>query len=85
MSYLTQSVIAHDPDMVNRVAQAAASEGVQGDPDAWTFTHRRTWAAAPGWGEAWDSAVAGDIPDPGADPGVITDAQVQAMLAPDAS
>jgi hypothetical protein len=85
MSYLTQDTIAHDQHMTGRVAQAAASEAVDGDPDVWTFTHRRTWAAAPGWDAAWESAVAGDVPDPGADPGVITDgmilSQVQAMLA----
>jgi hypothetical protein len=84
MSYLTQATIAFDPAMANRVAQAAASEAAPGDPDVWTATHRRTWAAAPGWDAAWESAIAGGVPDPGSDPGVITDpmilSQVQVML-----
>ena len=85
MSYLTQSVISANTAMFNRVAQCAATEG---DPDAntWTATNARTWAAAPGWSEAWESALAGDPDsDPGTNEAVITDqmilAQVQAMIA----
>lgn len=84
-SYLTQNVISLDPDMTGRVAQAAASENVPEDADTWTWTNRRIWAAAPGWDTAWLSAIAGGIPNPGADEAVITDgmilSQVQAMLA----
>lgn len=86
MSYLTQNEIAGSPSMLNRVAQAAASEGVDGDPDTWAYANRRHWAASPGWDAAWESAEAADIEDPGADPAVITDpmilSQVQSMLGP---
>ena len=84
MSYLTQNTISTDPAMNGRVAQAAASEAAPGDPDSWTWQWRRTWAAAPGWDAAWESALAGNVTDPGADESVITDAmilsQVQTML-----
>lgn len=87
MSYLTQDEIANNLAMNARVAQAAASEDVPDHPDAWTNEHRRDWAAAPGWSEAWESAWAShpDEPDydPGRDEAVITDgmilSQVQVM------
>jgi hypothetical protein len=89
--------------MQHRVAQCAASEGVGDtvdtvsgrpyDPDRWTLERRRTWAAAPGWDDAWEYALnthpddhdAATPPyDPGADSAVITDSQilsqVQSML-----
>lgn len=94
MAYLTQDEISHNGSMLARVAQAAASEAIN-DPDEWTWKWRRTWAAAPGWDAAWESYEAshpddGDpetpAPDPGADPGVITDgmilSQVQIMVVP---
>jgi hypothetical protein len=94
MSYLDQSAIASNVAMNERMAQAAA-EQAQAEPDAWTRENRRTWAAAPGWDDAWASALASHPPpppgepftgvyDPGSDEAVITDAmilsQVQAML-----
>ena len=89
MSYLTQDEIASNRAMLSRVAQAAAQEQVPADPDRWTYEHRRTWASAPGWDAAWESAkVSHPEPeyDPGEDESVITDgmilSQVQAMTAP---
>ena len=97
MSYLTQTEIAGNYSMRNRVAAAAAEQNAPGDPDEWANTNRRDWAAAPGWSDAWESAKVShptDDPDdpnyspgydPGADEAVITDAQilaqVQAMVA----
>jgi len=100
MSYLTQNEIAQNIAMQNRVAQAVAGEGIPvitgetANPDAWTVENRRTWAAAPGWADAWESAKVSHPPDPDAPPGtgydpgadeaVITDgqilSQIQAML-----
>lgn len=84
MSYLTQSEIANNEAMLSRIAQAAAGEGMYDNPDSWAFNMRRTWSSAPGWDDAWESAM---VAAPGADPGineaVITDtmilAQVQSM------
>jgi hypothetical protein len=87
--YLTQGLIANDTDMLSRVAQAAAQEGVAAagiDPDIWTWEWRRVWAAAPGWSEAWESALAAHPPEtepdyrPGADPAVITDPQILSQV-----
>jgi hypothetical protein len=86
MTYLTQNAIAENVAMRNRVAQAVAQEGITPDADSWTYNFRRTWASAPGWDAAWESAL---VAAPGADPGineaVITDgmilSQVQAMPA----
>lgn len=95
MSYLTQSEIAANGYMSERVAQCVTSEG-HADADTWTYHNRREWAAAPGWGEAWAYAEATHPPpvtpdpavppyDPGADEAVITDemilSQIQSMLA----
>lgn len=91
MSYLDQSEIAFNSAMFQRVAQCAAEQG-EADPDGWTNQHRRTWAASPGWADAWASAKVAhenDPPeqpyDPGADEAVITDAmilsEVQALMA----
>jgi hypothetical protein len=87
MSYLTQNEIASNSAMFWRVAQAAAEEGVEGNPDEWTNDNRRYWAAAPGWDDAWESfKVSNPDADPGANEAVITDgqilAQVQAMNPP---
>lgn len=87
MSYLTQSIISDDPYMRLRVASCAAQQGCADagiDPDAWAVEWRRVWGSSPGWDAAWESAQAGGITDPGADPSVITDqmilSQVQAMM-----
>lgn len=85
MSYLTQNAIASNSGMLWRVAQAAAEENAPGGPDAWTQENRRFWAAAPGWDDAWESAlVANPEADPGLNEAVITDgmilSQVQSML-----
>ena len=82
MSYLTQSAIAGNGTMVSRVAQAAAEQHIS-SPDAWAQENRRTWAAAPGWDDAWESAkVSHPEPeyDPGADESVITDGQILAQV-----
>jgi len=89
MTYLGQAAIADNARMNQRVAQCAAEQSVE-NPDQWTSVNRRSWAAAPGWADAWASALATheDNPsyDPGADEAVITDAmilgQVQAMIVP---
>lgn len=82
--YLTQAAIADDQHMRLRVAQCAAQEGCATDagidPDWWTNEWRRVWSAAPGWSEAWESALAGGVAEPGADPAVITDAQILSQV-----
>lgn len=62
-----------------RVAACASKEQIP-EPDAWAFAHRWQYAAAPGWGAAFESALAADNPDPGADPAVVTDGQILAQV-----
>jgi hypothetical protein len=89
MTYLGQSAIAGNQSMFARVAQCAAQQDIP-NPDQWTSENRRTWAASPGWDDAWASALASheDNPsyDPGADEAVITDAmilsEVQSLAPP---
>jgi hypothetical protein len=67
VSYLDQSAMANNAAMFERVAQAATEEG-QPDADTWTRDNRRVWAAAPGWDDAWASALASHPPPgPGED------------------
>jgi hypothetical protein len=93
MSYLTENEIASSRAMLDRVAQAAAGEGVAGDPDRWVYENRRKWAAAPDWAEAWEYSKLTHPPvegepayDPGLDEAVITDtmilSQIQSMIVP---
>jgi hypothetical protein len=87
VSYLSQNEIATNQTMLNRVSQAVAQEEISTDPDRWSYENRRTWASAPGWDAAWESAQVSHPEseyDPGEDEGVITDgmilSQVQGMM-----
>ena len=74
-TYLSIATIAYDQSLAARVTACAAQEG-EAEPDMWAADHRWQYAAQPGWGAAWDSALAGGIQDPGGNPGVITDGQI---------
>lgn len=80
MSYHAQHQMAYDSALNGRVTAAVASENQAGnteaDPERWTADNRHYWAASPGWADAWESALASDNPDPGADEAVITDQQI---------
>lgn len=88
MAYLDQAALSVDIDFTNRLAACAANEvDLQGtQPTSWATSNQWQIAAAPGFADAYASAVASDVPRPGADPSVISDAQilaaVQAMIAP---
>ena len=87
--YLAIANAASSASLQARVTACAAQEHAPGDPVQWTWDNRWQWAAAPGWGAAFASAEAAGNEDPGADPAVITDAQilgqVQLMLGEPAS
>jgi hypothetical protein len=95
-AYLAISEIANDPPMTERMYAATTQQSHLGSVNTGTYTaitwvdvNRYVWASSPGWGAAWESALAGhpDEPDyePGKDPAVITDgmilATVQALAA----
>jgi len=84
MSYHDVWLMTLDTALSGRLAAAASVEGAEGDPEVWRFEHRYDLCSAPGWGDAWASALASGNPSPGDDPGVITDpmilSQTQAVL-----
>ena len=92
-SYYSISLIANDADMTQRLYAAATQQQHLGSVDfgytnvaapfsaqQWVNDYRYVWASSPGWGAAWDSALAGGIPEPGKDPGVITDGMILATI-----
>jgi hypothetical protein len=88
MAYWDISALAADSDFALRTTAAYATQtpGAGGeDPPTWQAAHAWDMAAAPGFGDAYASAIAGGVERPGKDPAVITDGQilsaVQAILA----
>lgn len=91
MAYTDVHAMTRNDALKGRIAAAASVEQNAGatldepDADIWAYRHRYDVCAAPGWGDAWASAMASGDPDPGSNPAVITDAmilsQVQAVLA----
>lgn len=86
-SYLAISQIANDENMTERMRAGATQQvylgnapAISGYPPEWVNQNRYVWAASPGWGAAWDSALAAHPDDPeyepGADPAVITDGMI---------
>lgn len=78
MAYFDQAALSNDADFQQRIAACAAVEiDLNGlHPLGWASQNQWTIAAAPGFADAYASAVAGDVPRPGADPSVISDAQI---------
>jgi hypothetical protein len=69
--------------LMGRCSAAAASEVSAGSAEGDTrylasWMSARSWdlAATPGWADAWESAEAGGITDPGDNEGVITDSMI---------
>lgn len=90
-AYLAISEIANDTFMVQRMYAATTQQEHLGDFNGgpynavtWVDYNRYLWASSPGWGAAWDSALAAhpDDPDyePGKDPAVITDGMILATV-----
>lgn len=86
MSYLSIRDMALSPSLKNRCAACAAQEGYPGNAQVWIEQVMWTIAAAPGWGESWDSAQAAETinqnPDMGARGDVITDPMILAVVQP---
>lgn len=80
MSYFDQSLLAFDGDFLSRVTACVSNEARTIDPLAWANDHRWQMAAAPGFADAYASALAADVPNPGRDAAVISDAQILAAV-----
>jgi len=79
MAYYDVFLLTQDFDFQARVTAAYATETVNADgenPNAWMGEHIWDIAAQPGFGDAYASAIAGSVPNPGRDPAVISDAMI---------
>jgi hypothetical protein len=91
MAYYDLAQLADDDDFKDRIGAAAQTEGRigpgSGAVEQWVADHRWELAASPGFADAYASAIAGYVPNPGRDPSVISDAQilsaVQAIPVPE--
>ena len=80
MAYYDVSLLASDQDFASRSMACYATETLQSpdavDPASWWSQHAWHMAAVPGFGDAYASALANEVENPGRDPGVITDPQI---------
>ena len=78
MSFNSVAALAVDPDFRERIAacysleQEPSNSGIH--PRTWADLYQFNIAGAPGFGDAYASAVAGGVERPGYDEAVITDA-----------
>lgn len=85
MSYLTQSRLAADPAILQRVTACAANEQLE-SPQSWAFEHAWQLSAQPGWAAAYASAVLAHgadpdtVPPPGENEAAITDGMILAAV-----
>lgn len=79
MAYSDQALLSQDNDFIWRIAACAAVEIDMTPPEQPTqWATDNVWfiAAAPGFADAYASALAGGVVRPGNDPSVISDAQI---------
>jgi hypothetical protein len=80
MAYYDISLLAQDYDFTQRTAACYASETAGNaaaiNPGEWANSHAWQIAGAPGFGDAYASALASGVQNPGRDPAVIADAQI---------
>ena len=75
MAYSDVALLSADNDFIMRTRAAVAQEG-NADPVGWSYAHVWAMASAPGFGDQYASALAANIPRPGNDQSVISDAQI---------
>lgn len=78
MAYYDVAQLSSDGDFISRVTAAYATDHpeIADQAPVWADAHRWNMAGQPGFGDAYASAVAGGVPNPGRDPSVISDAQI---------
>jgi hypothetical protein len=75
MAYSDIALLSSDSDFIQRTRACATTEG-EPDPLGWSQAHQWQMAAAPGFGDAYASAIINGIVRPGNDPSVISDGQI---------
>lgn len=87
MAFSDIALLSGDGDFINRTRACVTTEG-ESDPVGWSMANQWQMAAAPGFGDAYASAIVNGINRPGNDPSVISDAMilsaVQALRSDDA-
>ena len=80
MAYYDISLLANDGDFSQRTMACYATETLETpdaeNPSSWWSSHNWEMASMPGFGDAYASAIANDVANPGRDPAVITDSQI---------
>ena len=84
MTYHAIGVAAQDEALRRRIAACIAQEAPTDERHPIAHADAIMWqaCASPGWGEAYAYALATDVPDPGADQAVISDAMILAAVQP---
>lgn len=72
MAYSDVALLANDLDFMNRTRAAVAAEG-EDDVNGWVQVYQWQMASAPGFGDAYASALAANVENPGNDQSVISD------------
>lgn len=82
MAFSDQALLSEDVDFIRRVAACSAVEISDPDVIPLNFATRYSWriAAAPGFADAYASALAGGVERPGNDQAVISDAEILAAV-----
>lgn len=75
MAYSDIALLSSDNDFINRIRACSSTEG-ELDPIQWTADHIWQMSSAPGFGEAYASAILNNINRPGNDQSVISDSQI---------
>lgn len=75
MAYSDIALLSSDGDFIQRTRACAVTEG-EADPVTWAQEHQWQMAAAPGFGDAYASAILNGIVRPGNDPSVISDGMI---------
>ena len=75
MAYSDIALLSADNDFISRTRACVSTEG-EADPVQWTTDHQWQMASAPGFGDAYATAILNGVPRPGNDQSVINDAQI---------
>jgi len=75
MAYADISLLASDSDFIQRTRACAATENIS-DPVQWSIDNQWPMAATPGFGDKYSYALDTNVPRPGWDESVISDADI---------
>jgi hypothetical protein len=78
VSYMDQAALSRDGDFAQRIAACGVNEVEAAKANAMQWAAENQWliSSSPGFADKYASAVAGGVPRPGADPSVISDADI---------